>query len=329
MGTGARPLGPRGPPTLPEAIGMQDPLSKRYVVAVSSHALFDFEADDEMSRSGNAEGFRRHQIEREGDALRPGRALPVAKALLRLSEHVSRRFELVVVSPASGDTSPRLFASVREQALQVTRIAFTGGEPFAPYLEAFGVDLFLSTSEQEVLSALAAGTLSALVTARLEDAVRPIDQIRVAFDGEAAVFAHARWAAAEPDGVRPKSVERPLSNLTKLFSELQMTNLEKPPVRTALLTRRAAPGQEPVIVGLREANVRLDEAFFGSELPRERLLELFHAHLLFADGGSAFRLSGESPKDDVAPAPTADDGPRNPLARMRARAAGNDEPKAE
>jgi 5'-nucleotidase len=305
---------------------MQDALSKRFAVGVSSQALFDFDAEGEIQRSRSGEEFRRHQMEHDGDALRPGRALPLAKALLRLGEHVSRRFELVVVSPASGDTSPRLFASIHEHALQVTRIAFTGGEAFGPYLQAFGVDLFLSAREEEVLAALASGTLSALVTARLEDAKRPIEQIRVAFDGEAAVFAHARWADAELEGIRPKNVERPLANLTKLLSELQMGDLEKPPVRTALLTRRASPAHEPVLKGLREANVRLDEAFFGSELPREQLLEIFRTHLLFGDGGSHFRLPGEVVKADIEGMDEDDVSSQSPFARLRARSSDRGKP---
>lgn len=82
----------------------------------------------------------------------PGRALPLVKALLRLGERTSRWCELLVLSPASADASPRLFASVHEHALQVTRAAFT-------------------------------------VTARCGDVKRPTDQLRIAFDGNAAIFA--------------------------------------------------------------------------------------------------------------------------------------------
>src|SRR5262249_5280076 len=156
----------------------------------------------------------------------------------------------------------RLFASIHEHGLQVMHAAFTGGEALSPYLQAFSSDLFLSANQGEVSSALAGGTLAALVTARLGDVKRPIDQDRRAVDGNAAVFAHSRWDGGEAGGIRPKNIEQPLTNFMKLLSELQIGDARS--VRTALLTRRTSPAQEPVLKALREANVRLDEAYFGS-----------------------------------------------------------------
>jgi 5'-nucleotidase len=291
---------------------------KRFAVAISSEVLFDFEAEDKIQRSLSAEDERRHQVAHDADALPPGQALPLVKALLRLSERASRQFELVVVSPASADASPRLFASIHEHALQVTRAAFTGGEAFGPYLHAFGIDLFLSAKQSDVSSALAAGTLAALVTAPSGDGKRPIDQVRVAFDGNAAVFAHSRWDGGEAGGNWPKSIEQSLANLMKLLSELQTGDPRC--VRTALLTRRTSPAQEPVLKALREANVRLDEAFFGSDLPREQLLEVFSPHFLFGDGGSHFRVPEEIATADLYEIEEEEKAPQTAFARLQQRA---------
>ncbi|MGH7338311.1 MAG: 5'-nucleotidase, partial [Myxococcota bacterium] len=149
----------------------------------------------------------------------------------------------------------------------------------------------------------------------LGDVKRPIDQIRVAFDGNAAVFAHSRWDGGEAGGIRPQSIVQPLTNFMKLLSELQTGDSRS--VRTALLTRRTSPAQEPVLKALREANARLDEAFFGSDLPREQLLEVFSPHFLFGDGGSHFRLSEEIAAADLQAIEDEENAPQLALARLK------------
>ncbi len=278
---------------------MQEPLSNRLVVGVSAPALFDLEAEEEIQPTRGAEEQRRAQIQRDGEVLAPGRAFPVVQALARLGERVTRHFELVLLSRASADASPRIFASLHEHAVHVARAAFTGGEPVAPYLAAFHVDLFLSEEEEDVRAALLGGTPAAVVTARLEDAKQPIDQVRIAFDADAAVFGRAPGADGEADEVRAESLEKPLAKLLRVLAGLQGGDADKRPVRTALLTRRASPAQEQVIKSLREAKVRLDEAFFVGDLPREQVLEAFRAHLLFDDGGSHFRIPEEIVKADL------------------------------
>jgi 5'-nucleotidase len=77
---------------------VQDPNAKSLVVGVSSHALFDLEAEEEIQRTRNAEEYRRHKVQRDGDTLEPGRAMPLVQALQRIGERSGRRFELVVFS---------------------------------------------------------------------------------------------------------------------------------------------------------------------------------------------------------------------------------------
>ena len=297
---------------------MQDS-SNRLVIGVSADALFDLEAEAEIQRTRSPEEYRRHQVQRDGDALAPGRALPLVQALLRLGERSARRFELVVLSRAGADASPRLFASTQEHAMNVARAAFTGGESFAAYLEAFQVDLLLSEDEVEVRRAVAAGTPAALVTARLEEAKQPIDRVRIAFDGDAAIFGRADGE----DEVRPEGMEKPLARLMKTLAELQTGDAEKRPIRTALVTRRASPAQEGVIKAMREANVRLDEAFFVGDMPREQVLAAFRAHLFFDDGGTHFRVPEAIVKADLrATEEEASASSSSPFARLRLRSNG-------
>jgi 5'-nucleotidase len=299
---------------------MQDPQSNRLVIGVSAHALFDLEAEGEIARTRSPEEYRKHLLKRDGDVLAPGRAFPVVQALQRIGERMARRFELVVLSKASADASPRLFASMHEHAIHAARAAFTGGDAFAPYLQAFHVDLLLSEDEEEARGAMVAGTPAAVVTGKLEDAKQPIEQIRIAFDGDAAVFGRAQGADGEADEIRPESVEKPLARVMKAVAELQTADPDKGAVRTALVTRRASPGQERAIKAMREWNVRLDQAFFVGDLPRELLLEACRAHLFFDDGGTHFRIPEEIVKADLhQTAKEATASSNSPFARLRLR----------
>jgi len=290
--------------------------TRSLVVGLSAHSLFELDAEEEIARTRSAEEYRRHQAQRDADTLEPGRAMPLAQALQRIGERMGRRFELVVFSRANADSSPRIFASMHEHAVHATRAAFTGGEPVAPYLRAFHVDLLLSAQEEDVRAALAAGTPAALVSARAEEAKQPVDQIRIAFDGDAAVLGRAD----EEDEVRPEGVEKPLAKLMKAIAELQVGDPDKRAVRTALLTRRASPAQERVIKAMRDWNVRLDEAFFVGDLPREQVLEAFRAHLYFEDGGAHFRVPEEIVKMDLrATKEEAAASSQSPFARLRLR----------
>jgi 5'-nucleotidase len=299
---------------------MQDPLAKRLVIGVSAHALFDLAAEAEIARTRSPEEARRHLSQRDTEVLAPGRAFPVVQALQRIGESSTQRFELVVFSRANADASPRLFHSMHEHAVHATRAAFTGGDALAPYLKAFHVDLLLSEDEDEVRSAMVTGTPAAVVTARLEDAKQPIEQLRIAFDGDAALFGQAQGAEGDADEIRPQGVEKPLARLMKAVAELQTGDPDKGPVRTALVTRRASPAQERAIKAMREWKVRLDQAFFVGDLPRELLLEACRAHLFFDDGGSHFRIPEAIVKADLRETEN-EVGPSSssPFARLRLR----------
>jgi 5'-nucleotidase len=291
--------------------------ANRIVVGVSAHALFDLEAEETVRRKQNAEEHRRQQTQRDGEILAPGRAFPVVQALARLGER-AKRFELVLLSRASADASPRLFASAQEHAVHVARAAFTSGEPLGPYLSAFHVDLFLSAAEEEVRSALLAGTPAAMVTGLLEDAKQPAEQVRIAFDGDAAVFGRA--GADEDDEIRPEGLEKSLGRLMKGLAELQTGDADKRPIRTALLTRRTSPAQERVIKAMREWGLQLDQAFFVGDLPREDVLAAFRAQIFFDDGGTHFRVPEAIVKADLrATADEVQATSNSPFARLRLR----------
>ncbi|MDQ9256655.1 5'-nucleotidase, partial [Escherichia coli] len=54
--------------------------------------------------------------------------------------------EVVVMSRNSPDTGLMILNNIRKKGVDITRSVFTGGETVVDYLEAFNVDLFLTTS---------------------------------------------------------------------------------------------------------------------------------------------------------------------------------------
>jgi 5'-nucleotidase len=85
-------------------------------------------------------GFRKYQLEHEDELLQPGTAFPLIQALLKLNDHVDPQkpiVEVVVMSRNSPETGVRVFKAIEYYQLPITRWAFSGGEPLAPFIEAF------------------------------------------------------------------------------------------------------------------------------------------------------------------------------------------------
>jgi 5'-nucleotidase len=277
-------------------------LSNYLVIGVSSRALFDLTLENEIFESEGLEAYCRYQLEHENDVLEPGTGFALIEAMLRINsiEAETRRIEVVIISRNSADTSLRISNSINHYNLDVTRAAFTGGEPVAKYLNAFDVDLFLSATEEDVQAAVESNVAAGLIydgpSKYYQD---PLQQIRIAFDGDAVLFSkeseliyqqqgleafieHEKLNAAKP------LPEGPFAKLLKTLSYLQFdlnSNSEEgiTPIRTALVTARNSPAHERVIRTLRTWKVRIDETFFLGGVAKDRVLESFSPHIFFDD----------------------------------------------
>jgi 5'-nucleotidase len=277
-------------------------LSNYLVIGVSSRALFNLTLENEIFESEGLEAYCRYQLEHENDVLEPGTGFALIEAMLRINsiEAETRRIEVVIISRNSADTSLRISNSINHYNLDVTRAAFTGGEPVAKYLNAFDVDLFLSATEEDVQAAVESNVAAGLIydgpSKYYQD---PLQQIRIAFDGDAVLFSkeseliyqqqgleafieHEKLNAAKP------LPEGPFAKLLKTLSYLQFDlnrNSEEgiTPIRTALVTARNSPAHERVIRTLRTWNVRIDETFFLGGVAKDRVLESFSPHIFFDD----------------------------------------------
>jgi 5'-nucleotidase len=267
------------------------------VIGISSRALFDLAVEHRIFAEHGLEAYARYQLENEDQPLRPGSGFPLTRAILNLNTIVpgERKTEVVVMSRNSAETGLRIFNSIRHHGLDITRAALAGGESLAPYLEAYGVDLFLSADESDVQAAIDSGVAAARIYDPPEGQDVVPDQIRIAFDGDAVLFSDESeriyqeqgleaFLAHEEANARNPMAEGPFAKLLKTLSFLQFeVPLPKPPIRTALITARNSPAHERAIRTLRAWRVRVDEAHFLGGAPKYPVLRAFRPHIYFDD----------------------------------------------
>ena len=273
-------------------------LDNKLVVGISSRALFDLEEENRIFEEEGLEAYCRYQVEHENDILKPGTAFPLIKALHKLNADGENLTEIIVMSRNSADTSLRIFNSIRHYGLNISRAALAGGNSIAPYLEAFKTDLFLSANEEDVQEAINANIAAGIICSRDHlpiDAEAAIEQIRIAFDGDAVIFSDEAERIYQAEGLdafarheEQKSQqplpEGPFAKLLKTISLIQKSfGNEEAPIRTALVTARCAPAHERVVRTLRAWNVRIDEAFFLGGIEKSQVLKAFGAHIFFDD----------------------------------------------
>ena len=277
-------------------------LSNYLVIGVSSRALFDLSRENEIYEKQGLEAYCRYQLEHENDVLKPGTGFALIEAMLRINQIDTgvRRTEVVIISRNSADTSLRISNSIDSYNLDITRAAFTGGEPVAKYLNAFEVDLFLSATEEDVQAAVESSVAAGLIyDGPAHNRADPLQQIRIAFDGDAVLFSKESEMIYQQQGLEAFiehekiNAEKPLpegpfAKLLKTLSFLQFdldsnSTQANPPIRTALVTARNSPAHERVIRTLRTWSVRIDETFFLGGVPKHKILQSFSPHIFFDD----------------------------------------------
>lgn len=273
-------------------------LDNKLVVGISSRALFDLEEEHKIYIEQGLDAYLAYQIAHEKDILMPGTAFPLIRALQKLNDGGEQLVEIIIMSKNSADTSLRIFNSIQHYGLNITRAALVGGNPIVPYLSAFRTDLFLSASEEDVQEAINGGIAAGLICSHDGLAISPdeeIDQIRIAFDGDAVLFSdeseqiyQAHGLAAFEDHER-RNAGQPLNEgpFAKLLTTISLVQKQlegdKTQIRTALVTARGAPSHERVIRTLMSWGVRVDEAFFLGGVQKCDVLKAFGAHIFFDD----------------------------------------------
>lgn len=274
-------------------------LSDILVVGVSSRALFDLEAENEIFLKKGVAAFREYQHANEKNPLSKGTAFYLIESLLQLNKLAKKPIvEVVVMSRNSPETGIRVLNSIRAYELPITRMAFTGGEPLANYINGYDVDLFLSKDPGDVQKLIDAKVCAAaLIYAPPEEFNAETSRVKIAFDADAVLFSEESEYRYKTEGIEAfhefesthedePLKEGPFAKLLVKLSKIQEhfpSGIEYSPLRLAIVTARNAPSHMRVINTLRKWGVYVDEAHFLGGLSKDKVLEAFGAHIFFDD----------------------------------------------
>lgn len=268
------------------------------VVAISSRALFDLQESHRVFTEQGVDAYCQYQIEHENEPLKPGTAFPLVRKLLELNGlgNARERVEVILLSRNSADTGLRVFNSIQEHGLPITRAAFTSGNSPFRYVEPFGADVFLSSDPNDVASTLEAGFAAAtMLPSNQTQESDNQDKLCIAFDGDAVVFSDEAERVYKQSGLvefskhEVRAAKKPLPGgpFRNMLAALHKIQAEFPadesPIRTAIITARAAPAHERVIRTLRAWDIRIDEAVFLGGLEKGDFLRTFGADIFFDD----------------------------------------------
>ncbi|RCS57030.1 5'-nucleotidase [Parvibium lacunae] len=275
------------------AVTLQDKL----VVALSSRALFDFEEENQLFEEAGSQSYVQLQLTRLTQPAQPGVAFPLVQKLLRFNADGQHRVEVVILSRNDPVSGLRVFHSAQENHLQIERGVFTQGRTPFKYLRPLGAKLFLSVNESDVRQALEAGFPAARVFPdSIKSAEANPDEIRIAFDGDAVLFADDSERVFKERGLNAfQSHEAqyaqtplppgPFVPLLQAIHLLQTLPANQVPVRirTALVTARSAPAHERAIRTLMSWQITIDEAMFLGGLEKGPFLQEFEPDFFFDD----------------------------------------------
>ncbi len=260
-------------------------------IAIASRALFDLSEGDAIFERDGAEAYRAYQRAREDQVPAPGVAFPFIRRLLALNQQAPGAVEVVLISRNDPDTGVRVRNALEHHQLPITRSAFTGGRRPWAYLAAFNTQLFLSANAADVEEAIACGHAAGVVLpgATYDDPAD--DELRLAFDfdgvladdGSERIYKErglAAYHAAERDAASTALAPGPLQPFLERLARIQTTAAR---IRTAIVTARSGPADRRVTTSLRAWGVRVDEAYFVGDLPKDRILGEFRPHLFFDD----------------------------------------------
>jgi 5'-nucleotidase len=274
-------------------------LSKILVIGISSRALFDLEKENEIFEGNGLEAYTKYQLEHVEDTPRPGTGFRLVKNILCLNTNPSTpKVEVIVLSRNNAATSLRITKAIEYHGLDITRSAWTGGDPISKYLGPYKVDLFLSANESDVQEAINAGFAAGRIykVRKYTPVTRPDKQkIKIAFDGDAVIFSSESEKIYQTQGLEAflenekKNALKPLPEgpfapllkaLARAQSEFTAFNA---PIRTALITARNSPAHERVVRTLAEWGVRVDEVHFLGGVDKREIVEAFGADIYFDD----------------------------------------------
>jgi len=284
---------------------MPYPIDRKLVIAIASSALFDLSESNRIFREKGVTAYKKFQEKHLDKVLEKGVAFPFIRRLLHINKSFPRRqpVEVILLSRNSPETGMRVFRSIREYGLDITRAGFFSGESPFRYIPAFNTSLFLSANADDVNQAIKAGIPAGRV---LETSVKDDEEdmelrIAFAFDGVLADDAAEKVYASTGDIQKFHESETqlslvphnpgPLQDLFTKISFFQKLELKKIAsnkdyqklLKISIITARNAPSHERMIRTLHNWGVSIDETFFLGGIDKKRILEIMKPHMYFDD----------------------------------------------
>ena len=263
-------------------------LSEILVIGVSSRSLFSLEHENEIFTKEGIVAFRKYQEENEHVVLAPGAAFYLIEKLLALNKIASKQIvEIVVMSTNSPETGMRVMNSINKHGLDITRMAFTGGNPISTYLPGYGVDLFLSRDETDVQAVIDSKLAAAAIILNAPDKVTTNPNVvKFGFDADEVLFTSseyrykteglASFLQHEKDNEDVPLPAGPFAKFLHKLSQIQQFipgPVELSPLKLAIITARSGDAIQRVVKTLRSWGVYIHETHFLGGLSKDKILE--------------------------------------------------------
>ncbi len=230
---------------------------KPLTIGVSSTALFDLREEDTVFKTEGIKAYRKLQSSRRLDVMQPGTAFNLVKKLLGLNiPGQPPRVEISMISRNDIETGLRARHSLDHYKLEVPRIALTGGKAIEPtLLKAYGIDLFLSRSLEDVQKAVNADLAACVLHDPPEKIIENNGKIHFAFDGDQVLFSGEsesifqkeglmKFLQYEQDMAQTPLPEGPFAKLLFVIEALKATYPSNDcPIETSLVTMRSGGAQ--------------------------------------------------------------------------------------
>lgn len=283
---------------------MSYPIEKKFVIAVSSSALFNLTIPDSIFRAQGVDKYRSFMEKTVNEPFEKGVAFPFVRRLLSLNKSFpnERPIEVVLFSKNSPETGLRAFNSIKFYELDITRACFSAGKQNFEYLPAFNASLFLTANENDAKKAIEANYAAGMVLNKdiIDDETD--NELRLAFDFDGVIADDESEKYYQQEGIdnylahEAKLADSPLakgpvSNLLQKISYFQKMEKRKERedkeyrhiLSTSIVTARNAPAHERVVSTLKNMNVEVDSVFFLGGIDKANVLKVLKPHIFFDD----------------------------------------------
>lgn len=279
------------------------PIDQKLVIAVSSSALFDLAESNQVFVNDGPQAYQQFQHDQLDTVLGKGVAFPFIRRFLNINKRFPKEcpVEVVLLSKNSATTGQRVFRSIKQYGLQITRAAFLEGKSPYEYIPAFNASLFLTANAADVLLAVNKGyPAGTVLPSTVTDDNN--DELRIAFDFDGVIAddeSETVYRKHDLSGFQDHEVANaaiphnpgPLADLFKKIALIQkLEDAEREHdhsyqriIRTAIVTARHAPAHERVITTLESWGVSANETFFLGGMPKDRILSTLKPHIFFDD----------------------------------------------